>query len=94
MNHDCCIQPITEDKEQAAATGVRVVDAEAGEDSEDSDTEETSRPPLEPLLCFADTECTVNENQEFVVHKVGCSYKDEDTFYEAATVKRVGKRSG
>lgn len=86
VNHDCCIQPITEEKEQAAA-GVRLV--EAGEDPEDSEAEETSRPPLE--LCFANMACTVNENQEFVVHKVGWSYADEDTFYEVDTVKELIK---
>lgn len=67
-----------------------MVDVEA-EDSEDSETEETSRSPLDPLLCFADTECTVSENQEFVVPKVGWSYEDDDTFYEADTAKELIK---
>lgn len=79
VNHDCCIQPMTEDKtKEQAAAGVRLVDAEAGKDSEDSEAEETSRPPLEPLLFFADFECTVNENQEFEVNKGCWSYEDDD----------------
>ena len=70
---------MTEDKtKEQAAAGVRLVDAEAGEDSEDSEAEETSRPPLEPLLFFADFECIVNENQEFEVNKGCWSYEDDD----------------
>ena len=41
VNHNCYIQPITEDKtKEQAAAGVRLVDVEAGEDSEDSEAEE------------------------------------------------------
>lgn len=57
MNHDCFVQPLTEDKKQR---GLRNEE----EDYEASDTkEENSRPPLKPLLCFVDLECSVNEKK-------------------------------
>ena len=60
------------------------------EDYEASDTEqENSRPPLKPLLCFVDLECSVNEKKEFEVHKSGCTYEDDDTFYAADMVEEM-----
>ena len=83
VNHDCFIQPLTEDKKQ---TGLRVVE----EDYEASDTEEeNSRPPLKPLLCCVDLECSVNEKKEFEVHKSGWMYEDDDTFYAADTMEEM-----
>lgn len=53
VNHDCYIQPITEDKEQNQA------EEEETEGYEDSDSEEQSSRPskLKPLLCFVDLKC-------------------------------------
>lgn len=88
MNHDCYIQPITEDKKETAGTACMVA-AEVEDDSGSETEEETSRPPLAPLLCFADFECTVNENKEFPVNKGCWLYKDEDEIYEAETAKEL-----
>lgn len=57
VNHDCFIQPLAEDKTKA---DLRVIEEET-EDYEASDTEEESRrPPLKPLLCFVDLQCSLN----------------------------------
>lgn len=85
VNHDCFIQPLTKDKKQA---DLRVT--EETEDYEASNTEEeNSSPPLKPLLCFVDLECSLNEKKEFQVHRAGWMYEDEDTFYEADTVEEM-----
>ena len=87
VNHDCFIQPITEDKEEKHA-GLRVHE-DASEDYEDSqDQEESGPPPLKPLLCFVDLGCSLNENKEFEFHRVGWLYEADDTFLEADTVEQ------
>lgn len=68
VNHDCFIQPLAEDKKK---TDLGVIEEET-EDYEASDTEEESRrPPLKPLLCFVDLQCSLNEEKKFEVHKSG-----------------------
>ena len=47
--------------------------------------DESNRTPLEPLLCFMDTACSLNEEKVFEVYKVGWSYGDDDEFFEADT---------
>lgn len=80
VNHDCFIQPLTEEETE-----------EETEDYEASVTEENSSPPLKPLICFVELECSLNEKKEFEVHRAGWMYEDEDTFYEAGTVRNVAR---
>lgn len=64
-------------------------ETEVSEGYENSDIEEeSSRPPRKPLLWFLDLECSLNEEKESEVHRVGWSYQDGDTFFEADTVEQ------
>ena len=84
VNHDCYIQPIAEEKKKKQVSEV-LEDEDLEADMTDQEYE-SSPAPLKPLLCYVDTECSLNEENVFEVYKVGWSYGDDDEFFEANTV--------
>ena len=85
VNHRCFIQPVTPKEDTPVEEDLEKPVEDNNDD--DDDNEEKKGPPPPPLINFADIECYLTEERDFVPNLICWSTEEDDDICHAYTIE-------